>query len=464
MLLVGATSAGAAEPVIGFGDRTVLMGAEASLHGALKIADVGPGKTGWIESWTGPESLVWKGQIERSGNFEIAAVIESSGEGCSIRVTVDQRRVQAGCGAEGWNRIQLGDLQLEAGSQTVKVESAGSRPLSKFFSLEFVTPAARKRLAAVARKQKVDVGWMQKAGYGLMFHWTSQSMPREGDGLSYCEAVSRFPVDSFAETVSRMGAGFVVFTTSHAGFYFPGPNAVINSILPGRTCSRDLVSDLADALNRRGIRLELYFHPGHDDMPFWERTHFKEDKNAYFAQWCSIISSIGNRYGTKLDGFWFDDGAFTYYPFNPPWEKMTAAARAGNPRRVITYNSWVLPKLTDFYDLYAGENAVWETKYEGLDFLPVGGTGRYTGGPEEGMQAELLVLINDDWGHFKKNVPITAPRTNANAIIPKLKDAISRKMIPLLDVEVYQDGTFSPDTVKLFDDIRGSIKPNNNRP
>jgi alpha-L-fucosidase len=258
--------------------------------------------------------------------------------------------------------------------------------------------------------------------------------------------------------VSETGAGFVVLTTSHAGFYFPGPNPVIDSILPGRTCPRDLVGDLADALNRRHIRLELYFHPGHDDAPWWQRTHFNDaDKSAYFQQWRAIISSIGNQYGKKLAGWWFDDAAFTYYPFNPDWEQMSAAARAGNPDRVITYNSWILPKLNDFYDVYAGENGSWETKYEDLEFLLAGGTGRYTGGPQAGLQAEITAVINGAWGHFKINQPIAPPQLSADDLVSKLKDAISRKAVPLLDVDVYQDGTISPQTLLLFQTARKAL-------
>ncbi|MGA7340001.1 MAG: hypothetical protein WBX18_05350, partial [Terracidiphilus sp.] len=150
---------------------------------------------------------------------------------------------------------------------------------------------------------------------------------------------------------------------------------------------------------------------------------------------------------------------FTYYPFNPDWEQMTAAARAGNPDRVIAYNSWILPKLNDFYDVFAGENASWETKYEDLTFLPVGGTGRYTGGPQEGLQAEITALINEDWGHFKIDQPIASPRLPEHDLVSKLKDAISRKAVPLLDVEVYQDGTTSPQTLQLLQAIHAEIKP-----
>ncbi len=41
----------------------------------------------------------------------------------------------------------------------------------------------------------------------------------------------------------------------------------------------------------------------------------------------------------------------------------------------------------------------------------------------------------------------------------KLKDALSRKMVPLIDVEVYQDGTISPQTLQLFQATRAEIRP-----
>jgi Alpha-L-fucosidase len=447
-------------PAIAYNRRTVLIAAEGKLAGTAKLIDMGPGKMGWVESWgNNKDSITWRVTVEHTGNFEISSILESSGANCSITITVDAHALHADCGTEDWVRVRAGAVHLAAGPHQIQFSSDGSTPLRKFFSLELVRPKVKKRVAALATKKRVSTDWMVAAKYGLMFHWTSQSMPREGPPLSYCDAVRSFNVEKFADMVANSGAGFVVLTTSHAGFYFPGPNAVIDSILPGRTCPRDLVGDMADALNQRHIRLELYFHPGHDDTPWWQRTHFGEDKSAYFKQWRAVISSIGDRYGTRLSGWWFDDAAFTYYPFNPDWEKMTAAARAGNPDRVIAYNSWILPKLNDFYDVFAGENAFWETQYEDLAYLPVGGTGRYTGGPQEGLQAEITVLINGDWGHFKKDEPIGPPRLSADKVIAGIKDALSRKAVPLLDVEVYQDGTTSPQTLQLLHEIRNAIDP-----
>lgn len=78
---------------------------------------------------------------------------------------------------------------------------------------------------------------------------------------------------------------------------------------------------MAEALGKMGIKLILYFHPGHDDVTWWTRTHFKENKAEYFRQWCAIVRDIGERYGKGLSGFWFDDAIFTYYPFDPPGRK-----------------------------------------------------------------------------------------------------------------------------------------------
>lgn len=452
-------------PPIAFSSRTVLIGAEGRLNGKIKLIDMGPGKMGWIQSWDNGSSVEWKTTVEHAGDYQVASILESSGRGCDLHLVVDERSLHADCGEKGWKRVQFGVVRLPSGPHTLTLSSDGAMPLSKFFSLEFVRPQVEAQLAAEGRRQMADTNWMTAASYGLMFHWTSQTLPRQGPPQSYCDAVRNFDVERFANTVESMGAGFVVFTTSHAGFYFPGPNPVIDSILPGRTCPRDLVGDLADALNSRKIRLELYFHPGHDDAPWWQRTHFDEpDKTAYFAQWRSIIAQIGRQYGKRLAGFWFDDAAFTYYPFNPSWPQMTAAARTGNPQRVIAYNSWILPKLNEFYDVFAGENGFWEPQYEDLAYLPIDGTGRYTDGPQQGLQAELTAIIEDDWGHFKHDTPIPPPRITADDLIPKLKDAQSRKMVPLLDVEIYQDGTISPQTLQLFQAIRAQIRPANPPP
>ena len=447
-------------------DRTILMGVDADLRGGIKPIDMGPGKTGWIEAWSSDgESLTWRVNITRKGKYTVSAILESTGAACAVEVSVDSERLDVPCGDRRWNKVNLGTVQLAAGSRTIQFRSTGLTPLGKFFSLELVTPDAEANLARLSQEQASSTDWMVAAKYGLMFHWTSQTKPRNGVPKPYCDAVRDFDADRFAGMVSQMGAGFLVFTTSHAGFYFPGPNPAIDAILPGRTCQRDLVGDLAKALGRHKIKLELYFHPGHDDNEWWQRAHFNEDKTAYFDLWCKIISQIGRQYGDQVAGFWFDDAAFTYYPFNAPWQKMTAAAKTGNANRVIAYNSWILPKLNNFYEVFAGENAFSTEMIDGDDYLPIGGTGRFTGGPQQGLQGQITAIINEDWGHFKANEPIGPPQYSTDVMVEKIEDSMKRRNVPLLDVEVYQDGTISRETFRMFQAIGrriGSMKTKRN--
>jgi hypothetical protein len=441
-------------------DQTVLMGVDAARQGGITPIDMGPGKAGWIQTWkNADDSLSWSAKVVKGGRYRVSAILESTGDDCAVDVSFDAKVLHAPCGKKQWNRVTLGVVELATGPAKISLRSSGSVPIGKFFSLELITPSSEDNLKRLAREQASSTDWMVAAKYGLMFHWTSQSKPKDGPPKPYCDAVHDFDVDRFADMASQMGAGFVVFTTSHAGFYFPGPNSAIDAILPGRTCPRDLVGDLAKALAKRDIKLELYFHPGHDDTEWWKRTHFDEDKTAYFDLWCKIIRHTGEQYGEQVSGFWFDDGSFTYYPFNAPWKQMTAAAKAGNPRRVITYNSWILPKLNDFYEVFGGENEFSDAMIHGDGYLPVGGTGKFIGGQQEGLQGQITTIVNGDWGHFKMDTPIDPPRYSTAVMIEKIKDAISRRNVPLLDVEVYQDGTISPETFRMFQAIRQEIKP-----
>ena len=440
-------------------DMTVLMAADAVHHGSVKTRNMGPGKVGWVESWDSSASLSWTTNVAVPGSYGLFAILQGSGKGCSVKVVVGSKPLTASCLTTTWERVKVGTIELSASIQNFTFHSIGISPVAKVFSLEIVKPEAQVELANQVSRSAAPTDWMVQAKYGVMVHWTSQSKPEQGSPLVYCKAVHDFDVQKFADVLDEMGAGYIVFTTSHAEFYFPGPNQVIDQILPGRTCSRDLVGDLAQSLSKHGIKLELYFHPGHDDIEWWRRTHFDDDKNKYFDLWCRVISQIGQQYGPLIAGYWFDDAIFTYYPYNAPWAKMTAAAKQGNPARLITYNSWILPKVSDFYEVFAGENDFSDEMIDGFGFLPVGGSGKFTGGPQSGLQGQITTIINGDWGHFRVNTPISPPRYSSDTMIAKIQDAISRRNVPTFDVEIYQDGRISPETLALFKEVRHTIKP-----
>ena len=70
------------------------MGIDAVRRGGIKPIDMGPGKTGWIESWSRDnESLTWTVNIAREGQYKVSAILESTGEDCAVEVSVDAKRL-----------------------------------------------------------------------------------------------------------------------------------------------------------------------------------------------------------------------------------------------------------------------------------------------------------------------------------------------------------------------------------
>jgi hypothetical protein len=59
---------------------------------------------------------------------------------------------------------------------------------------------------------------------------------------------------------------------------------------------------------------------------------------------------------------------------------------------------------------------------DSFGFLPVGGTGKFTGGPQSGLQGQITTIINGDWGHFKVDTPI-------NTLILRVYDVLARHRI-----------------------------------
>ena len=121
---------------------------------------------------------------------------------------------------------------------------------------------------------------------------------------------------------------------------------------------------------REGIKLCLYYNSGlsYDD-PEWRQAISANDKDSsgFFNNWCNVITKMGEHYGEKVIAFWFDQGAeldsFSY----TPWEKLTFAAKSGNPNRLISYNSGI-----EQYHLYTKSQDYWAGEICRLNYFPRG--------------------------------------------------------------------------------------------
>jgi hypothetical protein len=432
---------GPSGPISMKSDRpTLLMGDEAVITGGPKPQSVGHGaKRLQVGNWTSAEdSFTWQVDVLSSDEFLVTALTKSKGAVLELKAGSQklERAVET-----NWDCIEMGRLRLDKGvhSLTLRATKPGGR--MEFYSLELVSPALERQLGQQAKEVRSDTAWMRKAKYGLQFHWTSTSMPHRGPRKNYRDATRDFPAETFAQIVKDSGAGYAIVATSNAQHYFPAPIKAIDRVLPGRTAERDLVRDWIDALGAHGIRLILYYHCGHDDWRnpdgWWRHTGYDpKNPQKFLDNWCAITSEVGNRYGKGLAGWYFDD-ACVYYPLNPDFRRLTLAAKAGNPDRVVCYNPWILPRSTDFQDYLCGEGYQFLKAWDGL---PADGTGIYTSGPYKGLQAHTNFVLERGWVHSGLNTDIPAPQYKKEQFVQDMKAGIAHGIVPSVNMEIYQDG------------------------
>jgi len=208
--------------------------------------------------------------------------------------------------------------------------------------------------------QRADFAILRETGYGIGFHWTTATVPPDGDPVSYEEAVLAFDVPAFVAQAVATGAGHVLFTCTHSRHQICGPNPEIDRILPGRTCKRDLLMELADGLEAVGIRFLVYYNSGiHAGDPEWKAAVGADDESParFFQNWCRIIGWLGQNYGPKVSALWIDGGYELENLGNTPWADLTTAAKTGNPDRLVCYNPGIERHqlYTEFQDYWAGE-------------------------------------------------------------------------------------------------------------
>lgn len=404
------------------------------------------------------ETMKWKLEVPAAGIYLVAALVQagdghlklSANGGLASTLHVIKPK---------WDRVGLGKVSLAAGDNVLELEIAAGHPVS-IAALELVLEELDGKLAADAVSMRQSPDWFKDAGYGLMFQWTNRATPPAGGIKPWNQKVEDFDLASVLELVQQSGASFVVWSVTWGQQCISAPIRSLDRILPGRTTKRDLLGELADGLKARGVRLIFYYHYGYDCYhskdPEWLKASGGglPDKTALYQNIGSILGEIGNRYGDKLDG-WFLDGGHRYYDAHfdgspavgdasAPFREIALAARKGNEKRVLSFNSWILPRLTEYQDYFAGEG---QTQHENLE------QGVFKDGPQKGLMAFGCFTLESRWGHIDKNRPISPPRYSADALVHKIKHAKQNRYPIAINLEMYEDGAVAPDSAALLQDI-----------
>ena len=431
-------------------DFTVLM-----VETAVSVAS---GVSDWFESRTEKNLYsTWKGENQRA-----EWIVRSDKEQrCRVRLladnldswdlTVGGNTLKASHPARGFERADVGEVVLPQGDCRIALNRTAAGP-AKFKSVEIIPVDVLAEMDRRAAALRSSTDWIRQAKYGVMVQFGAWGYPPHGDKLPWPKLFEQFDVESFAKMVDEdMGAGWVIWSLTWRGSRFSLPLQSVDALVADHTTQDDFIGKLADALSKRGVKLMFYYHPGHEDKEFWQANVSgagRADRSRFFENWQSIMNEIGIRYGSRLAGWFFDDGC-VYYP--APFEMLTRAAKAGYPQRLVSYNNWALPLYTEFQDIQMGEGARGgNVKIEDL--------GIYKSGPLAGQQAHGMFCIDGpDWGIWKPETKIT-PAIAAPQVITAIKEGIRRGMPLSLNFLMYEDGSVSPATMETMRAVKAAIR------
>jgi len=458
---------------ISFHKNNVLPANDALYTNGLKAApyqnlDKDP-KVFAIQGWKHKDqTFTWNVTVAQKGNYIVALLLEVKGLSLHQVVAIDlisrHKKIVLKTSNTKWNKFFFPEpIWLNKGDNQLHLELAGiSREDSvamSIYSVEVATKEVLVRNNISARILRSKPKWFTDAKYGLFFHWNARSMPRSGLPKSYEEAVNDFDVVRFAAMVHATGADFIVLTTSWDLFTFPAPLKSVEKMSPGNTTTRDLITDLSEELMKWHIKLMLYCNFRINAMGWKREDRFIPGKtDSVFDKMIAIYSEIGQRYAGKIGGVWIDDG-MGLYPYNAPFEAITSALKRFDKKIVVGYNSWIYPRFTDFQDFYCGEEGItFEAAVNDSIYLPAGGDGYFISGPYKNLKATFCGLLEPgNWTHTQPDKQIPSPLLTASRLTSILRKAILRKNVPIMNTEVYQDGSISDETFKLLKTANKSI-------
>jgi hypothetical protein len=364
-------------------------------------------------------------------------------------------------GGKSFQRTLLSPgIDLKEGVQRVAFftkDVSREDPLLELACLELLPLSSKAHITAeyaraVASRASAD--WLHEAGYGLMFHWTSESVQPDGSVKPYAEAVAAFDVERFADMVEAIGAGYVMFTIGHAESYCPAPIESWEQCHPGKTTERDLIREIADALEARNVRLICYINGPLCFKLDVRGNPSDRDREGFVDNFQSILTEMGNRYQHKVAGYWFDSWYQIREEFpDVPFEDFFNATKTGNPNRIICLNSWIYPPVTPWQDYWAGEVCAPVA-------LPV--DGYMPSGPVTDLPYQALLIMEPYW--VQKDAEMPDPRFTSDELAAYIVNCRKNKGAVTINLGIYQDGTVGEKALQVMREVKQKVGVPKGRP
>jgi len=452
----------------------VLMASAAAHTSDITTFDPTEGqKNFWIQGFTSASDYIsWQVSAQAASSYQLTALVNSAA-GQTFAVSVNGSPAITFTADGVFDKIVAGNINLSAGVNTITITRTGALSGDALFkSIELLQSSAISAYNARVAAARSDTTWLSQAPYGVMFSYGAWGFPDNvGPAKSLNQQAADFDVPTFVNKIGNSGASYVIWAISWWTYHMDTPLASPDAIVtaagggssPGLTSSRDLIGEVAAALHAKGIRFGLYYHTGDDDPAWWPYQNYPTgfsatgigDRRTFIKNWKQVVTEIGNRYGTNLDAFFFDDGVI-YYP--SPFESMEAAAKTGNPARLISYNPYILPRFTDFQDVYFGEDHYGEPQ---TGSAPAGGAGIFVSGPYQGLlQHGMYMMDANDWGVNPGSRSISdRGQSWSQNLISAYQSAHPRQVPVSWDIMMFEDGTLDDMDLNNFNNLRQVVYP-----
>jgi len=302
--------------------------------------------------------------------------------------------------------------------------------------------------------------WFHQAKWGVLTHYLGAPPSSAGGAELTAEKwnaqINAFDVAGLTKQLASTGAKYFVITLGQNSGHYCSPNATYDRIVgirPSKCSRRDLIKDLYEALEPRGIRLMLYLPsgaPAADPVAVkklkwaWGRADgwprggpLTHDRLVDFQRnWEAVIREWSLRWGKHVHGWWIDGCYFAddMYRFDdaPNFASLAAALRAGNPDSIIAFNPGIkLPVIchTKHEDYTAGE--------VGLEQLPraiATCPGRWLERDGRKAQYHVLTFLGTTWCGGKK------PRLPDKKIIEYTRQLTRKGAVVTYDVPIGKNG------------------------
>lgn len=287
--------------------------------------------------------------------------------------------------------------------------------------------------------------WMQEAKWGVMTHYLSDWIARR-DSIDmnvgkWNDMIDHFDVNGLADQLESVGVGYYLLTLGQNSGYYLAPNDMYDQLVgndPTKCAKRDLVTDMYNALQGRGIKLMVYLPSGAPagdrkarEALEWENGPYR-NKN-FQIKWEQVIKAWSDRFGEKIVGWWFDGcywpNAMYRYCDPPNFESFAAAARSGNPQSVLAFCQGVVPRLvsvTPEEDYIAGEMsnpADLSIRHE-------------VDGKVDGKQVHVLSYLGERWGGGQ-------PRFEIDQVLEWSREVRRHHGVITWDVPIQTNGSIS---------------------